>query len=72
GPAVAASAAAAPSLPVAVLRPPRAVAEAIEADGYRAVRVLERGADGKWRALALRGNAEVALSVDDLGTVSSQ
>ena len=57
---------------ITVLRPQTTAAKAIEADGYRAVRVIERGPDGRWRALAMRGNTEVALSVDDSGTVSSQ
>jgi hypothetical protein len=44
----------------------------IEEDGYRAVRVVERSPDGKWRALALRGQVEVAIMVDEQGHVSSQ
>lgn len=58
---------------IAVLRgPPESATKAIEADGYKRVRVLERRADGKWRALAMRGNVEIALSVDDSGNVSSE
>lgn len=45
---------------------------AIEADGYRRVRMIERGPDGRWRAVGYRGNTEVALTVDDSGTVSSR
>jgi hypothetical protein len=60
-----------------VLRPPSAiapsaVAKSVETDGYKAVRVLGREADGRWRALALRGSTEVAVLVDDKGNVSSQ
>jgi hypothetical protein len=60
-----------------VLRPPSSVAPAsvakyVETDGYKGVRVLGREADGRWRAVALRGNTEVAVLVDDKGTVSTQ
>ena len=43
---------------------------AIEADGYRAVRILQRATGGEWRARALRGATEVGLSVDGSGNVS--
>jgi hypothetical protein len=43
---------------------------AIEMDGYKGVRVLSRGPDGVWKALALRGQAEVLVSVDSTGNVS--
>jgi hypothetical protein len=43
---------------------------AIEADGYRGVRILQRTADGGWRARALRGATEVSLSVNLRGDVS--
>jgi hypothetical protein len=43
---------------------------AIEADGYRAVRILPRAAGGQWRARALRGATEVGLTVDGSGNVS--
>jgi len=43
---------------------------AIEADGYKGVRILQRAADGGWRARALRGTIEVGLSVDLRGSVS--
>src|SRR5712664_4206575 len=36
---------------------------AIEADGYRAVRILQRATGGEWRARALRGATEVGLTV---------
>jgi hypothetical protein len=57
---------------VAVLRPPSSPAKSIEADGYRGVRLLGREADGRWRALALRGATEVAVLVDDQGNVATQ
>ena len=43
---------------------------AIEADGYRAVRILQRATGGEWRARALRGATEVGLTVDGSGNVS--
>ena len=43
---------------------------AIEADGYKGVRILQRAEDGGWRARALRGTIEVGLSVDLRGSVS--
>ncbi len=42
---------------------------AIEADGYKKVRVVSRAADGTWRARALRGATEVSLRVDTQGNV---
>ena len=44
---------------------------AIEADGYKGVRALARGADGVWKASALRGQTEVLLSVSPTGGVSA-
>jgi hypothetical protein len=44
---------------------------AIEADGYKGVRVLARGSDGVWKASALRGQTEVQLSVGLTGRVSA-
>ena len=44
---------------------------AIEADGYKGVRILQRAADGGWSARALRGTIEVGLSVDLRGSVSA-
>lgn len=44
---------------------------AIEADGYKAVKNVVAGPDGTWRARALRGNAEVVLTVDREGRVSA-
>jgi hypothetical protein len=47
-------------------------AKAIQADGYKGVRGLKKGPDGKWWGLALRGNVEIAVTVDDSGNVASQ
>ena len=44
---------------------------AIEADGYRAVRILQRATGGEWRARGLRGATEVGLTVDGSGNVSA-
>jgi hypothetical protein len=43
---------------------------AIEADGYKSVRIVSRG-DGVWRAKALRGKTEVLLIVDANGSVTT-
>ena len=48
----------------------RAAKAAIEADGYKQVNVLGKGADGAWRATAYRGSTEVQLTVDGTGRVS--
>jgi hypothetical protein len=48
----------------------RAAKAAIEADGYKRVNVLGKGADGSWRATAYRGSTEVQLAVDGTGRVS--
>ena len=58
--------------PTVVLRSASSVAKSVETDGYKGVRVLGREADGRWRALALRGTTEVAVLVDDKGNVSTQ
>lgn len=47
----------------------RSARAAIEADGYKHVRVLSRSETGTWLALALRGKSEVTLRVDAQGTV---
>lgn len=44
---------------------------AIEADGYRGVKVLRKGADGVWHASALRGKTTVMLTVDSSGSVTA-
>ncbi len=43
---------------------------AIEADGYKGVKVLRQGANGIWYAKAMRGTAEVPLTVDAAGRVA--
>lgn len=43
---------------------------AIEADGYKAAKVLRQGANGIWYARALRGTTEVPLTVDAQGHVA--
>ncbi|MCW5738350.1 MAG: hypothetical protein KIS73_29780 [Enhydrobacter sp.] len=45
---------------------------AIELDGYKNVRGLERGPDGVWRGRAMRGRTEIAIRVDDAGNVSAE
>ena len=64
------------SPPAAVTAPPASMSAtaakaAIEADGYKYVRALARGSDGVWKATALRGQAEVQLSVGLTGRVSA-
>lgn len=44
---------------------------AIEADGYKGVRVVRQGANGIWHARALRGSTEVTLTVDGQGHVTA-
>ena len=44
----------------------------IEADGYKNVQGLTRGPDGKWHGKALRGGAQVDVTVDARGRVSTQ
>ena len=44
---------------------------AIEADGYKGVKVLRKGANGVWHASALRGKTTVMLTVDGNGSVSA-
>jgi hypothetical protein len=43
---------------------------AIEADGYKGVKVLRQGVNGIWYARAMRGPTEVPLTVDAAGRVS--
>ena len=45
---------------------------AIEADGYKRVRVLSKADDGTWRARGFRGSTEVALRVDAQGNVMAE
>ncbi|HEY6719165.1 MAG TPA: hypothetical protein VI232_22685 [Reyranella sp.] len=43
---------------------------AIEADGYKGVKVLRQGANGIWFAKAMRGTTEVPVTVDSAGRVA--
>lgn len=43
---------------------------AIEADGYKRARIVNKGADGTWLARAFRGATEVAVRVDAQGNVT--
>ena len=49
----------------------KAAKAAIEADGYKGVKVLRKGANGIWHASGLRGSATVMLTVDASGSVSA-
>jgi hypothetical protein len=49
----------------------RAARAAIEADGYKGVKVLRKGSNGVWHATALRGTTPVQLTVDASGSVSA-
>ena len=42
---------------------------AVEADGYKGVRLLNKDANGNWQARAMRGSTEVSLTVDKRGGV---
>jgi hypothetical protein len=44
---------------------------AIELDGYKNVRALEKGPDGMWRGRAMRGRTEITVRVDATGSVSA-
>ena len=46
--------------------------KAIEFDGYKNVRALEKGPDGVWRGRAMRGRTEIAIRVDANGNVSAE
>lgn len=45
---------------------------AIEADGYRRVRIVDKSANGAWRARAYRGATEVEVVVDGAGRVLTE
>jgi hypothetical protein len=47
----------------------KAAKAAIEADGYKSVKVLRKGANGVWHASGLRGSTTVMLTVDASGSV---
>ena len=59
-------------MPAAKGAAPDSVRAKIEADGYKDVQGLAMGADGRWHGRAMRGNTEVAVTVDDRGTVVAQ
>jgi hypothetical protein len=44
----------------------------LEADGYKSIGSLRMGADGKWSGSAMRGDKQVAVSVDANGIISTQ
>ena len=44
----------------------------IEDDGYKNVQGLARGSDGLWHGRAMRGSAEVQVTVDKQGNVQQQ
>jgi hypothetical protein len=44
---------------------------AIEADGYKGVKVLRKGVNGVWHASAMRGKTTVMLTVDASGSVTA-
>jgi hypothetical protein len=44
----------------------------IEADGYKNVQGLALGSDGLWHGRAMRGSAEVQVTVDRRGNVVQQ
>lgn len=57
--------------PPATTVPDGAAAKAaVEADGYKRVTVVGRGANGTWRVKGLRGSTEVLLTVDEAGNVT--
>jgi len=45
---------------------------AVEADGYKAVKVLRKGDNGLWYAEGLRGRTKVILTVDAQGNVTTE
>jgi hypothetical protein len=45
---------------------------AIELDGYKNVRGLQKGPDGMWRGRAMRGRTEITVRVDATGNVSAE
>lgn len=57
--------------PVGDIASENAVRAAIEADGYKGVKVLRKGANGVWHASGLRGATTVMLTVDATGSVSA-
>ncbi len=45
---------------------------AIEADGYKSVRIVDKAANGTWRAKAYRGTTEIVVVVDEAGRVLTE
>jgi hypothetical protein len=64
------AAAAAPAPEVVAKAGDGAAKAAIEADGYKGVKVLRQGPNGIWYAKAMRGKTEVGLTVDAGGRVA--
>ena len=60
-----------PGEPVVDASAQSAAKAAIEADGYKGVKVLNKGENGIWHATALRGRTTVSLTVDASGSVSA-
>ena len=60
-----------PGEPVVDASAQSAAKAAIEADGYKGVKVLNKGENGIWHATALRGRTTVSLMVDASGSVSA-
>jgi hypothetical protein len=60
-----------PETPADAVLSDAAVRAAVEADGYKRVRVI-KAENGMWRAVALRGNTEVAVRVDAQGNVTTE
>jgi ABC-type nitrate/sulfonate/bicarbonate transport system substrate-binding protein len=59
-----------PTLP---LPAPAATAQKrIEQDGYKNVRNVQKGADGLWHGTAMRGSAQVQVTVDRSGHVEAR
>lgn len=50
----------------------QAARAAIEADGYKRVRIVDKAANGTWRAKAYRGTTEVEVVVDGAGRVLTE
>jgi hypothetical protein len=60
-----------PADPVVDASAQGAAKAAIEADGYKGVKLLNKGDNGIWHATALRGRTTVSLTVDASGSVSA-
>jgi hypothetical protein len=49
----------------------QAAKAAVEADGYKRVTIVGRRPNGVWRARAYRGETEVEINIDGIGTVTT-